>query len=152
MRKQFLNSIYKNAVYERNQAGKRIMVSPDILYMVIKDINTNEKELIIKERPKIKFYIAKEKENDGVITAINKINVNLSLSCSRNTTYKIYKNSFSDNFFYASKPPSKSHLLSKRYNFKFRIAIIDLETKTIKYISNYFFVRYNSEYSPFCIY
>lgn len=94
----------------------------------------------------------KEKENDGVITAINKINVNLSLSCSRNTTYKIYKNSFSDNFFYASKPPSKSHLLSKRYNFKFRIAIIDLETKTIKYISNYFFVRYNSEYSPFCIY
>lgn len=62
MRKQFLNSIYKSAVYERNQAGKRIMVSPDILYMIIKDIDTNEKELIIKERPKIKFYIAKEKQ------------------------------------------------------------------------------------------
>jgi len=62
MRKQFLNSIYKSAVYERNQAGKRIMVSPDILYMVIKDIDTNEKELIIKERPKIKFYVAKEKQ------------------------------------------------------------------------------------------
>lgn len=60
MPKQFLNSIYRRAVYERDEKGKRALAEKDVLYTIIKDTETGQTSLNIIEQPKIKFYVTKE--------------------------------------------------------------------------------------------
>ena len=56
MAKQFLHSIYKRPVYGYNDKGKRVLEEPDILYSVIKDIDSGKSEVQIIEKPDVKFY------------------------------------------------------------------------------------------------
>ncbi len=60
MSEVILNSYYLRESWEKTQYGKHVLVKPDCLILVIKNVVTGKTRLEIVEKPDIDYYIVKE--------------------------------------------------------------------------------------------
>lgn len=57
---QFLNSMYFNPVWGRDDNNRSVQVAPDYLVIIYRDERDGKKKIMIKREPTMKFYVAKE--------------------------------------------------------------------------------------------